>query len=103
MGFAIGIGGTVAYPNNQQLRDIVKTVTLKDIVLETDAPFLPPQKIRGKQNSPKYIQTIAHFIAVRYLDKNEQTVPLVGLVQVEDIETGRCQNGTYQTSYISCN
>ena len=63
MGFAIGIGGTVAYPNNQQLRDIVKTVTLKDIVLETDAPFLPPQKIRGKQNSPKYIQTIAHFIA----------------------------------------
>jgi TatD DNase family protein len=63
IGFAIGIGGTVTYPNNQRLRDIVTTIALTDIVLETDAPFLPPQEIRGKQNSPKYIQTIAHYIA----------------------------------------
>ncbi|HRN77723.1 MAG TPA: TatD family hydrolase [Candidatus Dependentiae bacterium] len=63
MGFAIGIGGTVTYPNNQKLRDIVTTVSLTDIVLETDAPFLPPQEIRGKQNAPKYIQVIAKYIA----------------------------------------
>jgi TatD DNase family protein len=32
-------------------------------VLETDAPFLPPQNIRGKQNHPKEIATIAQYIA----------------------------------------
>jgi len=63
MGFAIGIGGTVTYPNNKQLRNVVTQVDLTHIVLETDAPFLPPQEIRGKQNNPKYIATIAHFIA----------------------------------------
>jgi TatD DNase family protein len=59
----IGIGGTITYPKNDQLRDVVKKVDLTSIVLETDAPFLPPQIIRGQQNHPKYIATIAHYIA----------------------------------------
>lgn len=62
-GFALGIGGTLTYPKNLYLRDIVSTVSLNDIVLETDAPFLPPQIIRGKQNHPLYIATIAEYIA----------------------------------------
>lgn len=32
-------------------------------MLETDAPFLPPQVIRGKQNSPAQIATVAHYLA----------------------------------------
>jgi len=32
-------------------------------VLETDAPFLPPQTMRGKQNHPQYIRNIAEYIA----------------------------------------
>lgn len=59
----LGIGGTVTYPKNETLRTIVKTVELKNIVLETDAPFLPPQIMRGKKNNPAQIQTIAQFIA----------------------------------------
>jgi len=62
-GFVLGIGGTITYPKNDLLRDIVNKIDLKSIVLETDAPFLPPQIIRGKQNHPKYIKTIAEFIA----------------------------------------
>ncbi len=62
-GFVLGIGGTITYPKNNYLRDIVKKVGLKHIVLETDAPFLPPQAIRGKQNSPAQINAIAHYIA----------------------------------------
>lgn len=61
--FVLGIGGTITYPKNEALRNIVKNTPLKNIVLETDAPFLPPQAIRGKQNHPKEIATIAHFIA----------------------------------------
>jgi len=62
-GFYIGLGGTITYPKNQYLRDIATRTNLKKIVLETDAPFLPPQVIRGKQNSPQYIAVIAHFLA----------------------------------------
>lgn len=62
-GFAIGIGGIITYPKNNYLRDIVKQVPLKSIVLETDAPFLPIQAMRGKQNAPQYIKEIAEYIA----------------------------------------
>jgi len=61
--FVLGIGGTITYPKNLYLRDIVGATSLDHIVLETDAPFLPPQIIRGKQNHPMYIKTIAEYIA----------------------------------------
>jgi TatD DNase family protein len=63
MKFAIGIGGPVTYPNNDRLRQIAQQTILENIVLETDAPFLPPQEMRGKQNHPQYIELIAHYIA----------------------------------------
>lgn len=62
-GFMLGIGGTITYPKNNELRNIVTTTDLKNIVLETDAPFLPPQAMRGKQNHPQYIKDIAEYIA----------------------------------------
>lgn len=62
-GFVIGIGGTITYPKNEYLRTVVTTVALDKIVLETDAPFLPPQTLRGTQNSPVNIPVIAQAIA----------------------------------------
>lgn len=62
-GFTLGIGGSITYPNSTQLQKIVTTTDLNRIILETDAPFLPPQIIRGKQNHPKYIPVIAEKIA----------------------------------------
>jgi TatD DNase family protein len=41
----------------------VQRTDIKHIVLETDAPFLPPQSMRGKQNHPQYIKTIAEYCA----------------------------------------
>lgn len=61
--FVLGIGGTLTYPKNQALRAIAQRVALKDIVLETDAPYLPPQVIRGQQNSPQQIRTICAYLA----------------------------------------
>lgn len=61
--FMLGIGGTVTYPKNNELRAIVQNIPLQYIVLETDAPFLPPQTMRGKQNHPQYIADIAKYIA----------------------------------------
>lgn len=62
-GLMLGIGGTLTYPKNEILRRIVKTINLEKIVLETDAPFLPPQTMRGKENSPANIKIVAEFIA----------------------------------------
>lgn len=64
LGFVLGFGGTITYPKNNELRKVVTTIPLEKIILETDAPFLPPQIIRGKQNSPAQIRTVAEYIAM---------------------------------------
>ncbi len=63
LGFVLGIGGPLTYPKNDTLREVFAIIPLDKVVLETDAPFLPPQIIRGKQNHPKYIAVIAEFLA----------------------------------------
>ena len=63
LGFYIGIPGTITYPKNDRLREIVSTLGLDHVVLETDSPYLPPQHMRGKQNHPREVATIAKFIA----------------------------------------
>ncbi len=63
LGFVLGIGGIITYPKNNELRSIVTTLDLSHVILETDAPFLPPQSMRGKQNSPSSIKIIAEYIA----------------------------------------
>ncbi|MBN1549697.1 TatD family hydrolase [Candidatus Babeliales bacterium] len=62
-GLYIGIGGAVTYPKNEILQTVAREIPLQKILLETDAPFLPPQQYRGKQNHPKYIPLIGDFIA----------------------------------------
>lgn len=72
LGFVLGIGGTLTYPKNNALREIFTLVPLDKIILETDAPFLPPQKIRGQQNNPAQIATVAEFLAeLRGISKEE--------------------------------
>lgn len=63
LGFVLGFGGTVTYPKNETLRNVAKMVPLSSIVLETDAPFLPPQTMRGKKNHPANIYVIAQYLA----------------------------------------
>lgn len=63
LGFVLGIGGTITYPKNNYLRDVVMQVGITNIILETDAPFLPPQDKRGQQNHPREIKTIAHYLS----------------------------------------
>ena len=58
MGYKLGIGGVVTFKNSN-LYKVVESVGLKNIVLETDSPYLAPEPYRGKQNSSKYIPVIA--------------------------------------------
>lgn len=63
LGLHISVGGPVTYPKNEKLYDVVKTVPIDRLLLETDCPFLAPQKKRGKRNEPVYIPMIAARIA----------------------------------------
>lgn len=62
MGFKIGIGGVLSF-KNAKLSDIVRDIDIKDIVLETDSPYLAPVPYRGKRNESAYILNIANLIA----------------------------------------
>lgn len=62
MGFLLGIGGVITF-KNCHLKDTVKKLSLKNIVLETDSPYLSPVPYRGKTNSSKNIPIIAEFLA----------------------------------------
>ncbi len=62
-GLYVGIDGPITYPKNDWFREIVADIPLNRILLETDAPFLPPQQFRGKQNHPAYIPIFAQTVA----------------------------------------
>jgi TatD DNase family protein len=62
LGFYLGIGGVVTY-KNAGLAQVLEKLTLDNIVLETDAPYLTPVPFRGKRNESSYLTHIANKIA----------------------------------------
>ena len=60
--FYFGIGGVLTYKNSG-LAEVVKTLPIDRIVLETDAPYLPPTPHRGKRNEPSYLIHIADALS----------------------------------------
>ncbi len=70
--FLISFPGTITYPKNDTLREVVKMTPLERIVFETDCPFLPPQQIRGKRNEPgNLIETIKLAAQLKNLSADE--------------------------------
>ncbi len=63
MGFFIGVGGVITYPKAHLLRDVVQSIPIDYLLLETDAPFLPPQPFRGKSNEPAYLPIIVNELS----------------------------------------
>jgi TatD DNase family protein len=72
MGFMISFAANVTYPKMQPLRDSAKVLPLDRMFTETDAPFLPPQPLRGKRNEPAYVVEVARTLGnVRNLPAEE--------------------------------
>ncbi len=59
LGLRLSFGGPVTYPNASLLRDAVRALPIESFLLETDAPYLPPQARRGQRNDPSSIPVIA--------------------------------------------
>lgn len=62
LGFSIGVGGVMTFKNSK-IDNIIKDIPLESIVLETDSPYLTPEPYRKYKNEPKYILTIAEYLA----------------------------------------
>ena len=54
-GFYVSVNGILTYPKSSELRDTISKLPLNKILLETDCPFLLPQKFRRKINEPAYM------------------------------------------------
>ncbi len=59
----IGFTGNVSYPKAQDIRESLAVVPRECLLLETDAPYLAPQKVRGKTNEPAFVQYVYQFVA----------------------------------------
>jgi TatD DNase family protein len=63
MNFDLAVGGVLTFKNAQSLRDIIATIPLERLVLETDGPWLAPQKWRGQRNEPAFVTAVAETLA----------------------------------------
>jgi TatD DNase family protein len=65
-GYWISFAGNITYPKNEHLRQAARAVGLDRVLVETDAPFLSPQKLRGRDNEPaNVVLTIEEVARVR--------------------------------------
>jgi TatD DNase family protein len=72
LGGHLSFTGIITYPKNDELREVVKKVPANRFMLETDAPFLPPEGHRGEVGEPRFVHEVAECVAAaRWLSLSE--------------------------------
>ncbi|MCD6149497.1 TatD family hydrolase [bacterium] len=82
--------GNITYKTKKEIQgtekdiaEIIKIIPLERIMLETDCPFLAPQKFRGKRNEPAYVKYTAEKLA---------EIKRISFEEVEKITTQNAEN-----------
>jgi TatD DNase family protein len=71
-GLLVSFTCNITYKKAENLRSLVKEVPLERLMLETDAPFLAPEGMRGRRNEPAFIKNLTEEVArLRREDKEE--------------------------------
>jgi TatD DNase family protein len=71
LGFYMGIGGVVTFKNSG-LDKVMADIDMKNVVLETDAPYLAPVPFRGKRNECSYLKYVVEKLAeIKNVTKEE--------------------------------
>lgn len=63
LNFYLGITGPVTFKSAEARREVVKSLPLERLLIETDAPFLAPVPQRGRRNEPAFVRHITDKIA----------------------------------------
>ncbi|MBI3159328.1 MAG: TatD family hydrolase [Chloroflexi bacterium] len=61
--FYIGITGPVTFKKAQGLREVARRVAPTRLLIETDAPYLAPEPVRGQRNEPQFVEHIARRLS----------------------------------------
>ena len=62
-GWHLSFAGNITYPKNAQIRDAAAAIPLERVLVETDSPFLAPQRVRGRDNVPANVVDVIETIA----------------------------------------
>lgn len=83
-GWYLSFAGNITFKKNQHLRDSLLAVEKSQILIETDAPFLTPEPLRGRPNAPYLVPHTLRYMAslmglsandlARQLNKNTEAV-----------------------------
>lgn len=72
MGFLLSFGGTITYPDETALREVVRQIPLDGILLETDSPYMPLYQQTTDQNEPAHVAQVASTLAeIKGIDVRE--------------------------------
>lgn len=63
LGFYVSFSGILTFPNAKNIQEAAPLVKHEKILVETDCPFLAPQKMRGRKNEPAYVWFVAEKLA----------------------------------------
>ena len=62
-GWYLSFGGIITFKKSGYLREIVKDIPNENILIETDAPYLAPEPMRGTINTPVNVKIVAEWVA----------------------------------------
>jgi TatD DNase family protein len=62
-GYYLSFAGNVTYPKNEHLQDAARETAPSRLLVETDSPFLAPQRLRGKDNAPANVVAVIEALA----------------------------------------
>jgi TatD DNase family protein len=63
LGFKLGFGGAMTWPRATRLRALAATLPIESMVLETDAPDIPPDFVGHGRNEPAFLPRIAQILS----------------------------------------
>lgn len=74
-GYYVGLAGNVTYKGSETAR-VIRLLDPERVLVETDAPYLSPQPVRGKENAPKNVVHTARFVAERFGMEDDELATL---------------------------